>query len=107
MIEPIYSSVSYWDRPEGRDRPCGKLKLLLSGKRVYIPVTQEPAPVTEDKLEEQAEVRNRTPAAVVVVAYYDIMKRIFKYIFHILVKNVKEGTNEILETHVNYKVGSV
>ncbi|KAL5005916.1 hypothetical protein ScPMuIL_017074 [Solemya velum] len=43
-------------RPEGRLTPCGDLKLLRSGEQMYIPVTQEPSPMTEDMLDEQAEV---------------------------------------------------
>ncbi|CAO2636673.1 Rab3 GTPase-activating protein catalytic subunit [Lemmus lemmus] len=34
----------------------GKLTLLHNGEPLYIPVTQEPAPMTEDLLEEQSEV---------------------------------------------------
>ncbi|XP_054718662.1 rab3 GTPase-activating protein catalytic subunit-like [Uloborus diversus] len=41
---------------EGRLRQLGELKLINSDEPLYIPVTQEPAPVTEDLLEEQAEV---------------------------------------------------
>lgn len=41
---------------EGRLRPFGDLQLLHHEEPLYIPVTQEPAPVTEDMLEEQAEV---------------------------------------------------
>ncbi|XP_076304307.1 RAB3 GTPase activating protein subunit 1 isoform X2 [Tachypleus tridentatus] len=43
-------------QPEGRLRPCGSLTLLFVDEPLYIPVTQEPAPVTEDILEEHAEV---------------------------------------------------
>lgn len=42
--------------PEGRLRQLGNLTLLNSDDPLYIPVTQEPAPVTEDLLEQQAEV---------------------------------------------------
>ncbi|XP_035231444.1 rab3 GTPase-activating protein catalytic subunit-like isoform X2 [Stegodyphus dumicola] len=42
--------------PEGRLRQLGDIKLLNCDEPLYIPVTQEPAPVTEDLLEEQAEV---------------------------------------------------
>nr|XP_042711518.1 rab3 GTPase-activating protein catalytic subunit isoform X3 [Chrysemys picta bellii] len=43
-------------KPEGRLHPHGKLTLLHPGEPLYIPVTQEPAPMTEDLLEEQSEV---------------------------------------------------
>ncbi|KAF4086748.1 hypothetical protein AMELA_G00087890 [Ameiurus melas] len=43
-------------KPEGRLQPHGKLTLLSSLEPLYIPVTQEPAPMTEDALEEQSEV---------------------------------------------------
>ncbi|XP_051884466.1 rab3 GTPase-activating protein catalytic subunit isoform X1 [Pristis pectinata] len=43
-------------RPDGRLHQHGKLTLLLTGDPLYIPLTQEPAPMTEDLLEEQSEV---------------------------------------------------
>ncbi|XP_004375144.1 rab3 GTPase-activating protein catalytic subunit isoform X1 [Trichechus manatus latirostris] len=43
-------------KPEGRLLQHGKLTLLHNGEPLYIPVTQEPAPMTEDLLEEQSEV---------------------------------------------------
>uniref|UniRef100_A0A8D0CE82 Rab3 GTPase-activating protein catalytic subunit n=1 Tax=Scleropages formosus TaxID=113540 RepID=A0A8D0CE82_SCLFO len=43
-------------KPEGRLHPHGKMTLLNSQEPLYIPVTQEPAPMTEDLLEEQSEV---------------------------------------------------
>ncbi|KAF5910849.1 hypothetical protein HPG69_004940 [Diceros bicornis minor] len=43
-------------KPEGRLCQHGKLTLLHNGEPLYIPVTQEPAPMTEDLLEEQSEV---------------------------------------------------
>ncbi|KAM6071107.1 rab3 GTPase-activating protein catalytic subunit isoform 1-T1 [Chlamydotis macqueenii] len=43
-------------KPEGRLHPHGKLTLLHPGEPLYIPITQEPAPMTEDLLEEQSEV---------------------------------------------------
>ncbi|KAB1278838.1 Rab3 GTPase-activating protein catalytic subunit, partial [Camelus dromedarius] len=43
-------------KPEGRLYQHGKLTLLHNGEPLYIPVTQEPAPMTEDLLEEQSEV---------------------------------------------------
>uniref|UniRef100_A0A8C7VGN4 Rab3 GTPase-activating protein catalytic subunit n=1 Tax=Oncorhynchus mykiss TaxID=8022 RepID=A0A8C7VGN4_ONCMY len=43
-------------KPDGRLHPHGKLTLLNSQEPLYIPVTQEPAPMTEDLLEEQSEV---------------------------------------------------
>ncbi|XP_074071155.1 rab3 GTPase-activating protein catalytic subunit isoform X2 [Macrotis lagotis] len=43
-------------KPEGRLHQHGKLTLLNTGEPLYIPITQEPAPMTEDLLEEQSEV---------------------------------------------------
>ncbi|KAM4697609.1 rab3 GTPase-activating protein catalytic subunit isoform 2-T2 [Rhinophrynus dorsalis] len=43
-------------KPEGRLHQSGTLTLLNTGEPLYIPVTQEPAPMTEDLLEEQSEV---------------------------------------------------
>lgn len=47
---------SYSHRPEGRLAPFQGLKLINCDEKMYIPVTQEPAPMTEDMLEEHAEV---------------------------------------------------
>ncbi|KAK2910702.1 hypothetical protein Q8A73_008417 [Channa argus] len=43
-------------KAEGRLHPLRKLTLLNSAEPLYVPVTQEPAPITEDLLEEQSEV---------------------------------------------------
>uniref|UniRef100_A0A8C6Y4T9 Rab3 GTPase-activating protein catalytic subunit n=1 Tax=Naja naja TaxID=35670 RepID=A0A8C6Y4T9_NAJNA len=43
-------------KPEGRLHAYGTMKLLHPGQPLYVPVTQEPAPMTEDLLEEQSEV---------------------------------------------------
>ncbi|KAL8183240.1 UNVERIFIED_CONTAM: Rab3 GTPase-activating protein catalytic subunit [Gekko kuhli] len=43
-------------KPEGRLHQHGNLTLLHPGEPLYVPVTQEPAPMTEDLLEEQSEV---------------------------------------------------
>ncbi|XP_074476553.1 rab3 GTPase-activating protein catalytic subunit isoform X2 [Sebastes fasciatus] len=43
-------------KAEGRLHPCNNMTLLNSTEPLYIPVTQEPAPMTEDLLEEQSEV---------------------------------------------------
>uniref|UniRef100_A0A3P9L0P4 Rab3 GTPase-activating protein catalytic subunit n=1 Tax=Oryzias latipes TaxID=8090 RepID=A0A3P9L0P4_ORYLA len=43
-------------RAEGRLHPYNNLTLLHSSEPLYVPVTQEPAPMTEDQLEEQSEV---------------------------------------------------
>uniref|UniRef100_F6XUI4 Rab3 GTPase-activating protein catalytic subunit n=1 Tax=Ciona intestinalis TaxID=7719 RepID=F6XUI4_CIOIN len=41
--------------PEGRLKQCGSLHLLLNiSSPLYIPITQDHAPLTEDQLEEQA-----------------------------------------------------
>uniref|UniRef100_A0A8D0C8F6 Rab3 GTPase-activating protein catalytic subunit n=1 Tax=Salvator merianae TaxID=96440 RepID=A0A8D0C8F6_SALMN len=43
-------------KPEGRLHQHGNLTLLHPGDPLFVPVTQEPAPMTEDVLEEQSEV---------------------------------------------------
>lgn len=57
------SSSSYMDsithKPEGRLAKSGDLKLLNSDEPLYIPITQDPSPMTEDMLEEHAEVLAR------------------------------------------------
>lgn len=45
-----------WDKPEGRLKRCGKLHLIKTNEQLYVPFTQEPAPMTEDRLEEHADV---------------------------------------------------
>uniref|UniRef100_A0A3B4XWG2 Rab3 GTPase-activating protein catalytic subunit n=1 Tax=Seriola lalandi dorsalis TaxID=1841481 RepID=A0A3B4XWG2_SERLL len=43
-------------KAEGRLHPYNSMTLLNSTEPLYVPVTQEPAPMTEDLLEEQSEV---------------------------------------------------
>ncbi|XP_071978369.1 rab3 GTPase-activating protein catalytic subunit isoform X3 [Engystomops pustulosus] len=43
-------------KPDGRLHQSGNLTLLHTREPLYIPITQEPAPMTEDLLEEQSEV---------------------------------------------------
>ena len=47
---------TFTHKPEGRLAPYQDLYLVNCTERMYIPVTQEPAPMTEDMLEEHAEV---------------------------------------------------
>ena len=47
---------SFTHQPDGRSRILEDLKLLTVDEPLYIPLTQEPAPMTEDMLEEHAEV---------------------------------------------------
>ena len=47
---------SFTHKPEGRLALFQDLSLVNCDERMYIPVTQEPAPMTEDMLEEHAEV---------------------------------------------------
>lgn len=47
---------SYSHKPEGRMALFQELKLINCDDKMYIPITQEPAPMTEDMLEEHAEV---------------------------------------------------
>lgn len=45
-----------WIQPEGRLSRLGDMKLVNSDEPLYIPVTQEPVPKTEDQLEDDAEL---------------------------------------------------
>lgn len=45
-----------WNRPTGRLAKHPTLRLLKSGDPLYLPITQDPVPKTEDQLEEDAEV---------------------------------------------------
>ena len=45
-----------WSQPEGRAGRVGELRLLSVSDWLYRPEVQEPAPLTEDQLAEQAEV---------------------------------------------------
>ncbi|XP_039279363.1 rab3 GTPase-activating protein catalytic subunit [Nilaparvata lugens] len=47
---------SLWNRPVGRLCRHGNLKLLNSNEFLYIPITQEATPKTEDQIDEDAEV---------------------------------------------------
>ncbi|GJQ84641.1 hypothetical protein Trydic_g12670 [Trypoxylus dichotomus] len=49
-------NYSLWNQPVGRLTKFENLKLLKTGDPLYIPVTQEPVPKTEDQLEEDANV---------------------------------------------------
>ncbi|XP_020495580.2 rab3 GTPase-activating protein catalytic subunit isoform X1 [Labrus bergylta] len=44
------------NKAEGRLHPYNNTTLLKSTEPLYVPITQEPAPMTEDLLEEQSEV---------------------------------------------------
>ena len=46
----------HFTKPVGRLVPMKNMTLLDTGSQLYIPITQEPSPMTEDMLEEQAEV---------------------------------------------------
>lgn len=47
---------SLWNQPVGRLGKFENLKLIKNGDPLYIPVTQEPVPKTEDQLEEDTDV---------------------------------------------------
>ena len=64
LQSPTPSDASFkeaFDRqPEGRSHRCGELRLLGNEREfVWVPVTQDTAPMTEDSLEEHAEVLAR------------------------------------------------
>ena len=49
--------IPVWSRnAEGRQYKFGKLKLLNHDDWLYVPTCQDPTPLTEDMLAEQAEV---------------------------------------------------
>ncbi|OQR78540.1 rab3 GTPase-activating protein catalytic subunit-like [Tropilaelaps mercedesae] len=41
--------------PEGRLKPCGAFRLIKSNESLWIPRCQQPSPMTEDMLQEQAD----------------------------------------------------
>ncbi|XP_034945637.1 rab3 GTPase-activating protein catalytic subunit [Chelonus insularis] len=45
-----------WDRPRGRLAKHPSLRLLNTGDALYLPITQDPVPKTEDQLEEDAQL---------------------------------------------------
>lgn len=45
-----------WNKPEGRQSKLSDLRLIDSDEPLYVPITQEPVPKTEDQLEDDAEV---------------------------------------------------
>lgn len=45
-----------WNRPTGRLAKHPNLRLVKTGDPIYLPVTQDPVPKTEDQLEEDAQV---------------------------------------------------
>ena len=45
-----------WERAEGREARVGELRLLNNSDWLYRPYVQDPPPLTEDQLAEQAEV---------------------------------------------------
>ncbi|XP_048506287.1 rab3 GTPase-activating protein catalytic subunit isoform X3 [Athalia rosae] len=47
---------SLWNKPTGRLAKHPSLKLIKTGASLYLPITQDPVPKTEDQLEEDAEV---------------------------------------------------
>lgn len=47
---------SLWNQPVGRLSKHGNLRLLITGERLYIPVTQVPSLKTEDQVEEDAQI---------------------------------------------------
>ena len=58
--EGTFGDPTEMQKPEGRLKPLDDSHLLnLSDEKLYIPITQEPAPMTEDMLEEQSEILAR------------------------------------------------
>ncbi|XP_076642287.1 RAB3 GTPase activating protein subunit 1 [Halictus rubicundus] len=45
-----------WNKPAGRSAKHPTLKLIQTGDNLYLPVTQDPVPKTEDQVEEDAQV---------------------------------------------------
>lgn len=54
-------------KADGRLRQLGEEKLLHVDEALYIPLTQEPAPMTEDQLAEHAEVLTRYVIAIPIM----------------------------------------
>lgn len=50
------SKYNFWNKPEGRLAKLNDLKLIDSDDFLYVPITQEPVPKTEDQLEDDAEI---------------------------------------------------
>ena len=50
------STLPAWETAEGREERVGQLRLINDQDWLYRPVLQEPAPLTEDQLAEQAEI---------------------------------------------------
>ncbi|XP_074627593.1 rab3 GTPase-activating protein catalytic subunit-like isoform X2 [Acropora palmata] len=57
------NNASMYKREGGKEL-FGDLKLLVSGEPLVVPITQEPAPMTEDMLEEQAEILTQLGTSV-------------------------------------------
>jgi Rab3 GTPase-activating protein catalytic subunit len=55
----VFADTESSFQAEGRLKPHGNMKLLNVDEPLYVPITQEPAPMTEDMLEEHAEVLAR------------------------------------------------
>ncbi|KAI5742807.1 hypothetical protein M8J77_011505 [Diaphorina citri] len=47
--------IPVWNQPTGRLRKHSEYKLIESGTALYVPITQDPIPKTEDQIEEDAE----------------------------------------------------
>lgn len=45
-----------WNKPEGRLSKLNDMKLIDGDEYLYVPITQEPVPKTEDQLEDDAEI---------------------------------------------------
>lgn len=51
-----YKDIAPWNKPVGRESRLGNLTLIDSDEPLYVPITQESVPKTEDQLEDDAEV---------------------------------------------------
>lgn len=54
--ENINKKYAPWNKPEGRLTKLNDMKLIDTEDYLYVPITQEPVPKTEDQLEDDAEV---------------------------------------------------
>lgn len=52
----VGTNESPLSKPEGRQSRLADLKLIENDEPLYIPVTQDPVPKTEDQLQDDAEV---------------------------------------------------
>lgn len=68
-----------WNKPEGRLSKLNNMELIDSDEYLYVPITQEPVPKTEDQLEDDAEILLKLgpESGKTIVIYLDLILRRF------------------------------